>query len=383
MIYQQLRGVSDMLAEGGGELLSVRPNYGTGIIPSMYGAEIFIMPRRTNTLPGTRPLCAAAEDVKRILDRREMDFSKALAGRVFNFTERWLELSRPYESIRRSVYFYNPDLQGPLPLTEMLWGSNLYLDIFDEPQTVHAALGFFAEVMIGFLKKFHNLCPPFDGEHSVEWGPLHRGAVILRDDAAMNISGEMYKEFVRPEDQKIIDAFGGGVHFRGKGDHYIEAVSEIRGLSTINLSQPECNDMEIIYRNTIDKGIVIIGLPSAAVKKSRRLGAQSSRPGSQRRFPCRLGGQRIQIDRMPRFLLGAFPPSAGTGLSAPIPRKPLRALPRDFRFYPLRARGLTPGPVGRLKAVKPNQKNREAILACSCVKAAPPDSPHSKIKTTD
>jgi hypothetical protein len=44
MIYQQLRGVSDILADGGGELLSVRPNYGTGIIPSMYGAEIFIMP---------------------------------------------------------------------------------------------------------------------------------------------------------------------------------------------------------------------------------------------------------------------------------------------------------------------------------------------------
>jgi hypothetical protein len=234
----------------------------------MYGAEIFIMPRETNTLPGARTLPGGMDDVKRILDRRETDFSRALAGRVFDFAERWAGLSRPYEAVRRYVYLYNPDLQGPLPLAELLWGSDLYLDIFDEPDTVHAALVFFADVIIAFLKKFHALYPPFDGEHGVEWGLLHRGAVIVRNDAAMNISGDMYREFVRPEDQRIIDAFGGGVHFCGKGDHYIEAVSEIRGLSVINMSQPECNDMEIIYRNTIDRGIVIIGLPSAAVKQA-------------------------------------------------------------------------------------------------------------------
>ncbi|MDR2434980.1 MAG: uroporphyrinogen decarboxylase family protein [Treponema sp.] len=268
MIYQQLKGVSDVLAEGGGELLSLRPNYGTGIIPSMYSAEIFIMPRETNTLPGARTLPGGMADIKRILDRRETDFSKALGGRVFYFAERWAELSASYESVKRYAYLYNPDLQGPLPLAELLWGSDLYIDIFDEPETVHAALGFFAGVMIDFFKKFHALCPPFDSEHGVEWGLLHRGAVIVRNDAAMNISGDMYKEFVRPEDQRILDAFGGGVHFCGKGDHYIEAVSEIRGLSVINMSQPECNDMEIIYRNTIDKGITIIGLPSAAVKQA-------------------------------------------------------------------------------------------------------------------
>jgi hypothetical protein len=268
MIYQQLKGLSDILAEGGGELLSLRPNYGTGIIPSMYGAEMFVMPYETNTLPGARTLPGAMDDVKRILDRREMDFSGALAGRVFDFCERWLELSRPYELVGRYVYMYNPDLQGPLPLVDMLWGSDLYLDIFDEPDTVHAALNFFTGVMISFLEKFRALCPPFDEDHSVEWGLLHRGGVIIRNDAVMNISGTMYKEFVRPEDQRIIDVFGGGIHFCGKGDHYIGPVSEIRGLSVINMSQPECNDMEIIYQNTVDKGIVIIGLPSAAVKKA-------------------------------------------------------------------------------------------------------------------
>jgi hypothetical protein len=268
MIYQQLKGVSDVLAEGSGEMLSLRPNYGTGIIPSMYGAKVFIMPREINTLPGARPLPGAMVDIKRILEKQEMVFSKNLAGRVFDFAERWMEVSAPYERISGHVHIYNPDLQGPLPLVELLWGSDVYADLFEEPETVNAALGFFTEVIISFLKKFHALCPPYDREHSVEWGLLHRGGIIIRNDAAMNISGDMYEAFVLPVDQRIIDAFGGGIHFCGKGDHYIGHVSGIRGISTFNMSQPECNNMETIYQNTIDKGIVIIGLPSAEVKRA-------------------------------------------------------------------------------------------------------------------
>ena len=268
MIYRELKAVSDTLCCGGGELLAIRPNYGTGIIPSMYGAEIFIMPDETNTLPCTRPLPGAIAAIKAILEKGKMDFSRALAGRVFEFVKRWDEISGPYETVRRYVNVYNPDLQGPFSLVDMLWGSGIYLDIFDEPDTVHAAADFFADVIIAFLKKYHALCPPFDPGHSVEWGLLHSGAVIIRNDAAMNISGGMYREFAMPRDQRIIDAFGGGIHFCGKGDHYIGHVSRIRGLSVINLSQPECNDMEVIYQNTIDRGIAIIGLPVFEVKRA-------------------------------------------------------------------------------------------------------------------
>ena len=270
MIYRELKGVSDTLAAGKGELLAIRPNYGTGIIPSMYGAEVFVMPEKTDTLPCTRPLTGAA--VKDILDRGEMDFSRALAGRVFEFVNCWAELSLPWELVRRYVHVYNPDLQGPFPLVDMLWGSDVYTDIFDEPEAVQAAAAFFADVIIEFLGKYHALCPPFDACHSVEWGLLHSGAVIIRNDAAMNISGEMYREFVMPYDQKVIDAFGGGMHFCGKGDHYIAHVSEIKGLSTINMSQPEYNNMETIYRNTIDKGMVIIGMPRPEVERAEATG---------------------------------------------------------------------------------------------------------------
>ena len=43
MVYQQLKLVSEELASGKGNLLNARANYGTGIIPSMFGAEVYYM----------------------------------------------------------------------------------------------------------------------------------------------------------------------------------------------------------------------------------------------------------------------------------------------------------------------------------------------------
>lgn len=272
MILQQLTACSENLRLGGGELLSVRSNYGTGIIPTMLGAEYFPMPYETDTLPGSRPFAGGKEELLRVIAEYKPDYTRGLAGRVFEMAERYLELTRQYPNISRFVNLYDPDLQGPLPLAEMTWGSDIYVDMYEDEEQVELALDFFTDVYIDFTKKWKSLCPDFDKEHAVEWGLLHRGGTIIRNDAAMNISGDMYAEFVRPRDQRIIDVFGGCIHFCGTGQHYIEKVSEIKGISGINMSQPEWNDMEIIYQNTVDKGLVIIGMPEAEVVRAIEAG---------------------------------------------------------------------------------------------------------------
>lgn len=84
---------------------------------------------------------------------------------------------------------------------------------------------------------------------------------MLRDDSAMNISPAHFREFVMPYDIKILGEFGGGaVHFCGRGDHYIaDMTSQYPMLYAINMSQPHLNDMEKIYRCTIDSGILLLG----------------------------------------------------------------------------------------------------------------------------
>jgi hypothetical protein len=98
----------------------------------------------------------------------------------------------------------------------------------------------------------------------------HRGGVTLRCDSATNLSPALYREFAMPYDALLYKRFGGGaMHFCGKGDHYIEALSETPGLYGINMSQPHLNDMETIYRNTVDKGIKILGLGRAEALRSK------------------------------------------------------------------------------------------------------------------
>ena len=75
----------------------------------------------------------------------------------------------------------------------------------------------------------------------------------------MNLSPDLYREFAVPYDTKLYERFGGGaMHFCGRGDHYIEALSEVPRLTGVNLAQPEYNDMETIYKHTVDKGIKIL-----------------------------------------------------------------------------------------------------------------------------
>ena len=100
------------------------------------------------------------------------------------------------------------------------------------------------------------------------WGILyHRGSILLRDDSAMNLSPELYREYALPYDSELLSCYGGAVHFCGRGDHYVEELSCAEGLYGINLSQPDYNDMEKIYKCTVDKGIKLLAFNKGTAKK--------------------------------------------------------------------------------------------------------------------
>ena len=267
MLYSQLKTVSDMLAGGGGLLLAVRPNYGTAIIPSMYGAGIFRLPDEADTLPGASHCADGVEALPRITGEHALDYTRGLAPRVFEFGERWQALAQNYPLIRRYVYLYNPDLQGPFLLVDALAGSDIYYALYDDPEMVAEALSFMTDVYIDFTRRWQTLHPAYGNGYSVEWGLLHRGGTILRNDAIVNLSENMYREFAMPYDARVFGELGGGMHFCGRGDHYIAAACEIEGLSCVNLSQPELNDMETIYRHTIDRDKIIIGMPDVEIER--------------------------------------------------------------------------------------------------------------------
>ena len=269
MVLSELSGVSHTLTCGGNGSLNVRSNFGTGIMPLLFGCEWFIMPRETGTLPTAVPL-HSADDVQKLVDAGVPDVRTGLGARVFRAGERFLEIFEQFPAIGRNVMLYHPDTQGPIDIAEMVWGSEIFYAFYEQPDLVKQCLDLFTEAYAAFHRKWFELAP-VDPALSPHWGFMQTGCLMIRNDSLMNISGEMYVEFVRPYDQRLFDEFdGGAIHFCGRGDHFIEAMSEMKGLTGINLSQPELNDMEHVYRHTVDKGIKLLGFSEAAAHDANR-----------------------------------------------------------------------------------------------------------------
>ncbi len=261
MLASELTALSKKLASRG-QALGIRANYGTGIMTSLFGAEVFMMPRENNTLPTTRPF-GDSDKIREILDRGMPSLEGGFGGDVLRFGELCRELFTKYPKINKYVQVYHPDVQGPLDIAELLWGSEMFYEMYDDPDFVHSALGLFTDTYRAFLERWYSIIPKRDGL-SLHWGVLHRGTLMIRLDSAMNLSREFYEEFSKPYDIELLRHFGGGcMHFCGRGDHYIESLCEIPEMYAFNMSQPHLNDMDKIFRAAAESGKRIIGFPRA------------------------------------------------------------------------------------------------------------------------
>lgn len=267
MALQQYGQCSAHLAEGSGAILNVRCNYGSSIVPLLFGVEVFTMDEELDTLPTSRPL-NDREAVRRLIAAGVPDLSTGYGVHVMEMGRRFAAIAREYPKIGRYVWIYHPDLQGPMDICEVIWGSTIFYAAYDEPELIKELLELACATYTAFLREWLKIVPFRPGGNS-HWGLYHKGNIMLRDDSAMNFSPDMFDEFIRPYDQRLLDEFGGGaIHFCGRGSHYIARMTELRGLHAIAMSQPEYNDMETIYRYTVDRGIKLLGLKREAAEQA-------------------------------------------------------------------------------------------------------------------
>lgn len=260
MALQQLGASSELLATGSGSLMAVRANYGTPILPTLFGAEYVRMPYGLNTLPCSRPL--TRQQITARLDRGLPDLRAGYGGIVLDAGQWFKNLFEKYAGISKHVHIYHPDTQGPMDVCEMLYGSAIFELSYDEPAFLHDLLDLTTETLIAYLREWDRVVPLSRNGCSVHWGFLHRGSVMLRDDSAMNFSRKMFEKFVAPYDQRALEALGGGAtHFCGRGHHFIAAAAALRGANAFNLGQPDHNDLETIFRATVDRGIQLLDFP--------------------------------------------------------------------------------------------------------------------------
>ena len=282
MVLQQFKNCSDSLAVGNGSPLMVRANYGTGILPLLFGTELFLMGIDLDTLPTCRPLNDIGK-IRTIVRKGVPEIDAGYSERVFEMGIIFKDIKDKYPKTGKHLHVYHPDLQGPFDVCEVVWGGDIFYALVDEPSLVKDLLEVVTETYVLFMRKWEQIIP-FKPDLNPHWGALHRGTVTLRDDSAVNLSGDFFDEFIRPYDQRLLDEFDGGMcHFCGRGDHFIDRMCGMKGVYAVAMGQPECNDMEKIYKQTVDTGIKLIGLRREAADEA----ARNNRPlrGQSQTFP--------------------------------------------------------------------------------------------------
>lgn len=258
MLLSQLRGPFLHYQSGDYHPLAIRAHYGTVILPSIFGARYQLT---ETSLPWAHHLPDRAA-IRRLIDADLPDPNAGLGAACFETAAYYREQLAPYPKLSRQTIIYHPDLQGPFDVAHLLWGPDIFLALYDCPEMVHELLDLITRTYIAWLARWKAFVGE-GNEWTAHWALLMRGGAMIRDDTPVMLSRAQYDEFVKPYDQRILDAFGGCVHFCGRGDQFVPSLATSRNLYGVNSSQPDWNDMALLWRVTREHRLVLLDLQAA------------------------------------------------------------------------------------------------------------------------
>ena len=213
----------------------IRANYGVGTLPSLFGLHCRLI---NNDLPWVDHL-SSTDKVKELIDRGVPDLRDGLGARVLETHEYYRMVLERYPKCKKGIPVYHTDLQGPFDVAHLIWGSDIYYALYDYQDVVHELMNLVTETYIVFMKQLKKTINDEWEDCNYHWGTIYKGSVVVRNDSTVNLSKDMYEEFVRPYDERILKKFGGGsIHYCGRADQWVFNMMECEGLGALNFGQP-------------------------------------------------------------------------------------------------------------------------------------------------
>lgn len=195
----------------------IRANYGVGTLPSAFGVQSRIV---GGNMPWVEHV--STDEVKEIISRGVPDYRTGFGQRVIETYEFYKETLSKYPKCRDTIRLFHPDFQGPLDVAHLIYGSDIYLDMYEDPELVHELLSLVTETYIDRMKRLKPYLDDEIDEFCFHWKHLYPGKIVLRNDSAVALSPDMYKEFAMQYDDRIYEAFGpASMHFCGRADHWV------------------------------------------------------------------------------------------------------------------------------------------------------------------
>jgi hypothetical protein len=248
--------------------INIRANYGTVILPSVMGAGYQLT---ETSLPWAHHL-PDRDAIRRVIDEGVPDLESGLGQTCFETAEYYMDALAPYPKLTAACWIYHPDLQGPFDVAHLLWGPDILYGLYDCPDLVHPLLELVVETYIAWMHRWKALVGE-GNDITAHWNTMMKGGIMIRDDTPVMLSPGHYEEFVKPYDQRLLNEFGGCIHFCGRGTQFIASMCASDGLYGIHSSQPELNDLDLLWRSTQEHKLTLITLPEAMLPCGARRGA--------------------------------------------------------------------------------------------------------------
>jgi hypothetical protein len=235
--------------------LQIRANFGVGLAASLLGAKSEVT---GDNFPWVRPM--GLEAVKQLVAHGVPELSGGLFQRALDTMAYYIEALAPYPKCRRAIHVTQPDLQGPFDIAVQLWGGEIFTAFYDDPILLWELLDVVGETYVLACRK---LAAASTGAAREEFIYLHfticKGRCLLKDDSSVMLSPKLYAEFIRPANEKVLQAMGGGgIHFCGSGDQWRSEFVDTKGLVAVDFGQLYLNDVPAWAAMLRERGLPIV-----------------------------------------------------------------------------------------------------------------------------
>jgi len=236
----------------------IRSNHGLGIISSLFGASCKII---YDNMPWVEHL-KSIEEIKKVISRGAPNIDSKLSKKVTETYQYFNYKLKQYPKCYKAIKISQPDMQSPFDNAHLLCGANIFLYLYDYPDVMHALLDTITTAYIDYRKYIESYLTDKAGNGCMYvHGAIYKGRVIIKDDTAMvSLSEDMYREFVKPYNERILKEFGkGSIHYcGGSKEWHIRNIID-QQFSSANYGNPEMHDISKIYASFKEHRISIIG----------------------------------------------------------------------------------------------------------------------------
>ncbi len=236
MMYNELVAALPSIEAKDYGIPMIRANYGVGTFASLFGLKSRIL---STNLPWVDHL-ENDDEVRRLIEKGIPSLENGFGKQVALTHEFYREQLAKYPKCSKYIHIYHPDLQGPFDDAHLIYGPEIYTALYDDDELISELLTLITDTYIKFMEWIKPQITDGANGNCYHWGTIYGGNIVLRDDSPVNLSSDMYQEFAKKYDDRLLAHFKtGSMHFCGRADQWIFDMIESKNLRALNFGHME------------------------------------------------------------------------------------------------------------------------------------------------